>query len=82
MPTPKRPALGTPLTAREIEILDAFSFGRSTAEVASQMFVTVNTVKSHLLRINSRLGSRDRAHAIAIAYRRGLLDTTPGWHAA
>ncbi|GGP55752.1 response regulator transcription factor [Streptomyces abikoensis] len=82
MPTPKRPAVGTPLTAREIEILDCLGQGLSTAEVAAHLFLTVNTVKSHLTRITSRLGAHDRAHAIAIAYRRGLLDTTPGWQAA
>ncbi|MEU1309474.1 helix-turn-helix transcriptional regulator [Streptomyces cinnamoneus] len=74
MPTPPRPHLGAPLTDREIEILEAVSHGRTIAAIAVELFLSQNTVKSHLLRINRKLGARGKTHAVAIAYRRGLLD--------
>ncbi|MFI9200193.1 response regulator transcription factor [Streptomyces sp. NPDC053048] len=75
MATPTRPQLGAPLTDRELEILEAVSHGHYIASIAARMFLSENTVKTHLLRINIKLGARGKTHAVAIAYRRGLLDT-------
>ncbi len=82
MATPARPRLGTPLTDREIEILEAVSHGRTIAAIAAALFLSQNTVKTHLLRINRKLGARGKTHAVAIGFRRGLLDTHAGRSAA
>ncbi|MFI9235801.1 LuxR C-terminal-related transcriptional regulator [Streptomyces sp. NPDC053079] len=78
MATPARARVGTPLTEREVEILEAVSHGRTIAAIAAiavELFLSQNTVKSHLLRINRKLGARGKTHAVAIGFRRGLLDT-------
>ncbi|MBH1939255.1 helix-turn-helix transcriptional regulator [Streptomyces sp. AV19] len=73
MTTPRIPAAGTPLTRRELQVLDGLSRGRSNAEIGTTLFITPNTVKSHCLRLYAKLGARDRGHAVGIAYRTGLL---------
>ena len=55
--------------------------GRSTREIAAALWVTEETVKSHVSRVLRRLEARTRAHAVAIAYRDGLwakVETTRG----
>jgi DNA-binding NarL/FixJ family response regulator len=61
------------LTQRELEVLGLAADGRSNKEIAAVLFVSVETVKSHLDNIYRKLGAQDRAHACAIAVRRGLL---------
>lgn len=60
------------LTQREIEILSLIGQGLTNPEIADRLFVSTLTVKSHINRIFSKTGSRDRAAAIAYAYRHGL----------
>ncbi|MEV8477874.1 helix-turn-helix transcriptional regulator [Streptomyces sp. NPDC051173] len=76
MPTPSRPAAGTPLTDREIQVLDGLSRGLSNDDLARELFISPNTVKSHILRLYTKLRARDRGHAVGIGYRTGLLDAT------
>jgi DNA-binding NarL/FixJ family response regulator len=64
------------LTAREHEVLLAMAAGRSNAEIASDLFISELTVKSHIGRIFTKLGLRDRAAAIVYAYDCGLV--SPG----
>ncbi|MPZ51680.1 MAG: response regulator [Acidimicrobiia bacterium] len=64
------------LTAREHEVLIALATGRSNAELAEDLFISEETVRTHVKRILSKLGLRDRAHAIVFAYESGLV--TPG----
>jgi DNA-binding NarL/FixJ family response regulator len=61
------------LKPRELELLRLVADGATNREAASRLFVSEATVKAHLLRIYERLGARDRASAVAEAYRRGLL---------
>ncbi|MFC4592234.1 response regulator [Sphaerisporangium corydalis] len=63
-----------PLSARELEVLDLIAQGTTNREVAARLFVSEATVKSHLLHIYLKLGVNDRAAAVAVAFRRGLLD--------
>jgi DNA-binding NarL/FixJ family response regulator len=62
------------LTEREGEVLRLIAAGRSNAEIASELFVSEATVKTHVNRIFAKTGSRDRSQAVAFAHRRGLVD--------
>ena len=64
------------LTAREIEVLVAMAGGRSNSEIAEDLFISELTVKSHIGRIFTKLGLRDRPAAIVYAYDHGLV--SPG----
>jgi DNA-binding NarL/FixJ family response regulator len=73
------PATGTTpetLTAREREVLLAMAAGRSNSEIAEDLFISELTVKSHIGRIFTKLGLRDRPAAIVYAYDHGLV--SPG----
>jgi two-component system response regulator DegU len=64
----------TPLSKRESQILQKVAFGATTKEVAHDLGISAHTVKTHLERIFEKLGANDRAQAVAIALRRGLVD--------
>ncbi|MFD4948954.1 response regulator [Streptomyces sp. NPDC058239] len=68
----RRPGNGI-LSARELEVLRPIANGASNKEVASELFITEASVKTHLLRIYDKLGVRDRAGAVGEAFRRGLV---------
>lgn len=61
------------LTAAETRVLQGLVRCRGTRELAEELFLSQNTVKTHLRRIYRKLGAQDRASAIAIATRHGLL---------
>jgi len=61
------------LTERELEILHLLARGSRPAEVGSQLFVSIKTVKNHLTSIYSKLGVHTGTQAVAEAYRRGLV---------
>jgi len=61
------------LSPRELDVLRAAADGSTNREIAAALFVSEATVKTHLLHLYDKLGARDRASAVAIAYRRGLL---------
>jgi DNA-binding NarL/FixJ family response regulator len=61
------------LTGREIEVLTLVGQGLSNAEICGQLVVSEATVKTHINRIFAKTGVRDRAQAVAYAYRHGLL---------
>ncbi len=62
-----------PLTAREVEVLRAMAAGRSNGEIAADLVISELTVKSHVGRIFTKLGLRDRPAAIVYAYDHGLV---------
>jgi DNA-binding CsgD family transcriptional regulator len=66
---PKSPKV----TPRELEVLGLVAEGLSTREIARRLWVTEETVKTHVRRLHDRLGARTRAHAVAIAFRNGIL---------
>jgi DNA-binding CsgD family transcriptional regulator len=61
------------LTDREIEILGLAAAGLTNARIGARLGLTENTVKTHFKRAFARLGVQDRAHAVAIAIRRGII---------
>ncbi|MGI8652704.1 MAG: response regulator [Geodermatophilaceae bacterium] len=74
----KRPATVGPerlqgLTEREREVLVCIARGLSNQELAQRLVIADNTVKTHVKRILTKLGARDRAQAIVIAYESGLM---------
>ena len=61
------------LSARELEVLVLVARGLSTPSIACELFVTPNTVRSHVRRILDKLNARNRPHAVAIAFSAGLI---------
>ena len=66
---PRRPAL----TERELQVLRGMADGKSNAEIGRDLFVSEDTVKTHVRRLFRKLGARDRAHAVAAGFRTGLV---------
>ncbi|MEV8622729.1 response regulator transcription factor [Streptomyces sp. NBC_01268] len=73
--TPAAPA-DEPLSAREHEILELVAKGTSNREIAAELFIGEATVKTHLTHVYAKLGAKDRAAAVAVAYQRGILGRT------
>jgi DNA-binding NarL/FixJ family response regulator len=63
-----------PLSKREAEILQMVAYGSTTKEVAHDLGISPHTVKTHLERIFEKLGANDRAQAVAIAIRKGIVE--------
>lgn len=61
------------LSSREIEVLRLIAFGNSNKRIGEQLSIGEATVKSHVTNILSKLGANDRAHAVAIGLKRGII---------
>ena len=66
------------ISPRELEVLSLIAEGRSTKEIARALWITEETVRTHVRRILERLDAHTRAHAVSIAYREGLWDEQVG----
>ncbi|GAA1289699.1 response regulator transcription factor [Saccharothrix xinjiangensis] len=62
-----------PLSDREVEVLGLIARGCTNREAAVKLFISEATVKTHLVHVYAKLGVKDRAAAVAVAYERGLL---------
>jgi len=61
------------LTERELQVLRGMSQGQSNGEIGHELFLSEDTVKTHARRLFRKLGARDRAQAVAVGFRRGLV---------
>ncbi|MCE3554883.1 response regulator transcription factor [Pseudonocardia sp. RS11V-5] len=73
MPRPDPDAL-TRLTAREREVVALVAHGLSNAEIAGELTISHATAKTHVSRAMTKLGARDRAQLVALAYRHRLVE--------
>jgi len=75
----RRPVIGIPggldaLTERETEVLRLMARGYSNAEIADELDVGEATIKTHVARVLSKLGVRDRVQAVVAAYEAGIAE--------
>ena len=61
------------LTPREIEVLSLIASGNSNKLVADKLYVTEETIKGHVRSILSKLGAKDRTHAVTLGLKRGII---------
>jgi len=71
--SPSKPAMETPLTERELEVLQALAHGLSNREIAAQLIITEGTVKNHVSNLIDKLGVRDRTQAVLKGQELGLI---------
>lgn len=62
----------SPLSSREHDVLDLIAAGKSNAEIATDLFLSIETVKSHVKAILTKLNAKDRTHALVIALEQGI----------
>lgn len=62
------------LTPREIDVLRLIAAGNANKQIADQLSIGEATVKSHVTNILSKLGANDRAHAVTIGLKRGIIE--------
>ena len=60
-------------TPRELEVLQLISEGLVNREIGNRLFLSEETVKSHVRHLLAKLQARSRAHAVAVGFRRGLI---------
>ena len=61
-------------TARELQVLQLIADGLANREIGTRLFLSEETVKSHVRHLLAKLHSRSRAHAVATGLRRGLVE--------
>ena len=72
-PGPEAPHGVPALTEREMQVLRGMSRGRSNAEIGRELYLSEDTIKTHARRLFRKLGAADRAQAVALGFRWGLV---------
>ena len=67
------PVIPSSLSRRERQILGLVAAGRSNAEIADELYLSRNTVKTYIRTAYTKIGARNRAHAVAWAYLSGFV---------
>jgi DNA-binding NarL/FixJ family response regulator len=67
-------AVADELSAREIGVLRLIASGNANKEIAAQLSIAEDTVKSHVTSILAKLGANDRTHAVTIGLKRGIIE--------
>jgi len=62
------------LSSREIDVLRLIAFGNANKQIAAQLSIAEETVKSHVTNILAKLGANDRTHAVTLALKRGIIE--------
>ncbi len=62
------------LSSREIDVLRLIAAGNANKEIAGQLSIAEETVKSHVMNILAKLGANDRTHAVTIGLKRGIIE--------
>jgi len=62
------------LSSREIDVLRLIAAGNANKEIAGQLSIAEDTVKSHVTNILAKLGANDRTHAVTIGLKRGIIE--------
>jgi DNA-binding NarL/FixJ family response regulator len=75
-PAPAR----VPLSRREYQVMQLIAEGQENAAIAKVLFLSVETVRTHVKSILRKLSARDRTHAVTIAFRTGMLAVTQDGH--
>ncbi|RPF20902.1 response regulator [Myceligenerans xiligouense] len=70
------------LTGREADVLRSLAAGGTTTEIAAAMFISAETVRTHVKHLLAKLGVRDRTQAVVWAYRSGFMDRASGGEGA
>lgn len=65
--------LGAPLSDRELQVLAGISRGRTYAQIGADLGLSTGSVCTHARRLLAKLGARDKAHAVGIGMRAGLI---------
>ncbi|MDX3382150.1 response regulator transcription factor [Streptomyces niveiscabiei] len=73
-PDASAPSLADPLTERELEVVRLVALGRTNAEIATELFVSLSTVKTHLSSAQVKLGTRNRVEIAAWAWQHGQVN--------
>lgn len=71
--TPTASGTQPTLTERELQVLTGMSRGRSNAEIGRELYLSEDTVKTHARRLFRKMGAADRAQAVAVGFRWGLV---------
>lgn len=70
-------AIDDALTEREIDVLKLIAAGNGNKQIANELSISEATVKSRVTNILSKLGANDRAHAVTIGLKRGIIELDP-----